>query len=282
MKHRILFPLAGALLLGASNSYGAYYSNFTGLSNGDPLIPGNTNPGFDGWVQSEINQDPPGSFTPDDAPLAYGQPVNGTPGLTLSGSYGTSVNDSVNVSHTINLPLGGISTNMSFTVGRDTADSVQNSFEIGAYDGGGNNLFSFVIDRTSNIDIWKMFYRVGNGSKTAFTFTNSLGIDLDSLYDLSFSVAANGDLNLVVDPATGAPVSQTLTGTGLNASSTYSSLKVSMLKVPGTDPIADPFAAYGINGISFTNVVVDVVPEPTSILLCSLGVGAFLIRRRRA
>ena len=280
MKNRILFALGSSLLLSLSSSHAAIFANFSGLANGDALVPSGTGPGYDGWTQTEAN---PAALSP----ISYGQAVAGTPGVAVGGQYATPEADSFQIQHTVVLPFANSSTTATFTVGRAIADPVQNSFEIGVYGSGNANLFSLVIGRTGDPDTWNMFYRTGAGSDILLSSTYA--ISTDQVTNMTLNFTANGsdvdfDLTLVSGATTlnfnsassGVDALTPLTGL---ASDTYDSLRVSMLHVPGTDPITEPFDAYGTNYIALTDI--QAVPEPASLLLSSLAGGALLLRRRR-
>lgn len=269
MKKHFAFLLGGALLGAISSSQAAIFANFSGLGSGDPLD------GYDGWTQSEANP-------AVDSPIAYGQAVDSVAGAAVGGWFATPEADSFYSQHTVALPFADSTLTMTFTVGRDALvdPTVQNSFEIGAYNSGGTNLFSFVLGSSIDPDIWNMYYRTGAGSNILLTSTRAVDIDQITTMTLGFSVnGSNTDFDMSLVSGTLETLNFNGTLTGLTSES-FDNLRVSMLKVPGTDPMEDPFDAYGTNYIAFNGV--EVVPEPSSWMVLGLTAGALLVRRRRA
>ncbi|MCF7733912.1 MAG: PEP-CTERM sorting domain-containing protein [Akkermansiaceae bacterium] len=278
MKYRTLLCIAGSLLaVTASSSAAGFIEDFSGLNNGDALVPTGTS-GYNGWTQTEANWVDP-DFPADSYPIAWGQTVVADKGVAVGGWFSTPEEDSFSIQHSVGIPLIGGSVGMTFTVGRDPSiDSIQNTFEIGAFNGGGSNLFSFGLEPTGDPDAWNMYYTTGTGGNINLSTTNAVALNQVTDMDLTFS--QNGfDTDFALALAT---LSGTLnyngTLTGL-VGEDLDSVRISMLKVPGTDPVTDPFDAYGTNFVAVSNLVV--IPEPGSLMLLGLTVGASLLGRRR-
>ena len=283
MKRRTFSTIGGIFFLAAATAHaGWYFSDFSGLANDldDPTPAGALN-GYGGWNQSEAN-------VAANSPLSWGQSVDGADGAALGGFYATPNASSMNVSQSIGLPFAvdalapvPSQISMTFTIGRDAGVDpfVQNTFEVGAYQGS-SNLFSVVFQRNDvDQNVWEVFYRGGGGTNTTLSnavvldnfYTLTMGFTKDNA-DANFSLALSNLSNSMTVGTSGV-----LAGLG---NSTIDSLRVSMLQVPGEDLVADPFSAYGTNYLAFTDVAV--IPEPGSVALLSLAAGALFLRRRRA
>ena len=275
MKNRHPYLIAASLL---ATSFAAHATtivpSFLDLINGAPLVNNGTGlVGYQGWSQSEAS-DPA-------YPLAYGHAigVNQDPGLAIGGAYSVPVADSGYISSpTLNSAFAVSSVQLSFTIGRPVDAPLgdpNNRFEIGVYSSG-SNLFSLgFTPNINNPNVWDLSYRVGSAVDIVDP-NNSVSLSQMTFMNLSFTNASNpllSHFNLALTTA-----GQTHTYNGdipIGPTTTIDELRVSMLKVPGTNPSTDPYAAYGTNFIA-------IVPEPTSMMLFGLAGATSLLRRRRA
>ena len=287
MKTHFYWLLFGSFAAVSTVSHAALFiPNFSGLAENAPLVP-NDGVAYDGWTQSELNYVDP---VDGELPFAYGHSVETAPGVFQQGVQLGAYNaipsaDTLHIERAIGTPLVGTSTSLSFALIRFDlgvdGDGVpyvnpQNTFEIGAYSTSGEstsgeNLFPFVAAATSDPDVWNMYYRIGNGSNQALSGDFALQLEQVATMTLSFTGSgANALFNLSV--TTG---NTTVTDSGLMtgmATETFDTLRVSMLKVPGTT--AGTEDSYGTNSIV-------IVPEPGSAALLGLAAGLLMLRRQR-
>jgi hypothetical protein len=282
MKTHFYCLLFGFFTAVSTVSHAALFiPNFSGLADNAPLVP-NAGVAYDGWTQSEPNyEDVDGEL-----PFAFGHSVETTPGVFQQGVALGAYNaiplaDTLHIGHAVGGPLVGTSTSLSFALIRfdlgvdefgDPYVNPQNTFEIGAYSTNSGNLFSFVAAATSDPDVWNMYYRIGTGSNQVFS--NNFALALEQVATMTLSFTGSGadaffNLSMIGE---GISVTQNGVMTGM-ANETFDTLRVSMLKVPGTT--AGDADSYGTNSIV-------IVPEPSSAALLGLAAGLLMLRRQRA
>lgn len=282
MKTHFYCLLFGSFAAISTVSHAALFiPDFSGLAENAPLVP-NAGGAYDGWTQSEANyEDVDGEL-----PFAYGHTVETEPGVFQKGVSLGAYNaipseDTLYIGHAVGAPLVGTSTILSFVLNRFDLGvdefgfpfvNPQNTFEIGAYSTSNGNLFSFVAGATSDPTVWNMYYRIGAGSNELLS--NDFALQLGQVATMTLSFTGSGEdalFNLSVI-GEGMTVTKNGTMTGM-ANENFDTLRVSMLKVPGTT--AGDVDSYGTNSIV-------IVPEPSSAALLGLAAGLVMLRRRRA
>jgi hypothetical protein len=283
MKTHFYCLLFGFFTAVSTVSHAAIFAlDFSELAENAPLVP-NDGVAYDSWTQSELNYVDP---VDGELPFAYGHSVETAPGVFQKGVQLGAYNaipsgDTLHIERAVGAPLVGTSTSLSFALIRfdlgldefgDPYVNPQNTFEIGAYSTSGGNLFSFVAAATIDPTVWNMHYRIGTGSNQLLSNNFALALEQVATMTLSFTGSgADAFFNLSV--TTG---NTTVTDSGLMtgmATETFDTLRVSMLKVPGTT--AGTEDSYGTNSIV-------IVPEPGSAALLGLAAGLLMLRRRRA
>ncbi len=254
---KFLTPLLG-LGLTAVAPASVFISDFTGASSGDAL------PGIDSWSQNQANP------TNDTQPLTWVNPIGGGLGAAVGTFYDVPTSDPLSATRPIGVALAGSTLCLDFSI-QDSTNLFpgRNDYSFTVANGSGDNLFSLNFGATSQNmaapALWNVTWdSIGGSGGPAFGAVGdnsiySLIIDFTpDLGDMDFSLSLQGPV--------GSPFVETGTLTGL-AGASFDDLVVSTTMGLGAD--------WGDNFI-----VVQGVPEPSSLLLLGLS-GLGLLRRRR-
>jgi hypothetical protein len=258
-----------------------YVADFTGLALGQPLD------GFDGWTQSEPN------FNDGDVfPWAYGSNVNGNPAAAIGGYYNTDApaSNEFYISQTVSL-FGGVDLALNFTITDSSPfefegvmyGAERNRFSIGFHNAGGDEVFSLIFD--PNVDLvnpdpvlnpandWNV-----SSSSYGVQTTATMAVVEGGNYSLSmYLLPIDGVLNFfyaLTAPGSAPTVRGTLPGL---TDQDFAKLRVGMT---ATDDGLGNGESFGTNFLAFQSVVVT-IPEPSSLLLCSVALGGLVLRRKR-
>jgi hypothetical protein len=277
MKTHFSLLLFGSFAAISQMSHAAVFiADFSGLAGNDPLVP-NAGPAYGGWSQSELN----GVDSGDEYPLAYGHSIETAPGVAVGAYNSIPENDTFYIEHAVGGALVGTTMTLTFALDHidiSPDDNPRNTFEIGAYTSGGDNLFSFVAEATVDPTQWNVLYRIGAAGSN-ISISNAHSIALGQITDMTVTFAASGAdaiFNISLsDGTTTFGISDTMTGM---ADADFDAFRVSMLKVPGTTP--PDFDSYGTNFIAIADL--QIIPEPGSAALLGLAAGVLMLRRWRS
>jgi hypothetical protein len=279
MKSHTLLALAITGLATIQAHAAGYISDLTGLNAGDPLV------GVDGWGQSHPND--------GDAVWAFGSAINGSPAAAVGGYYNTDLPAGASGFHAYqNLSL---TSGMAIDIGFALADSIpfdvdgtfygaeRNRFDIGFFNASGDEILSVMFDPnvdfenpdplTNLFDTWNVSTSSG-GVQTSATMAVIEGA-FYSMHLLLLPVAGNMNLSYSMTGSNTQSSSRVLTGLGNEA---ITQMRVG---ITGTDAGGGNGNQFGTNFIAF-NGIAATIPEPSSILLCSITLGGLVLRRRRA
>lgn len=258
-----------------------YVADFSGLALEQPLD------GIDGWTQSEPNYD-----DGDVYPWAYGSSIDGDPAASIGGYYNTDApaNNEFYIAHTVSL-FGGVDLELNFTITDSSPfefegvmyGAERNRFSIGFHNAGGDEVFSLIFD--PNVD-FENPDPVTNPANDWNVSSSSYGVQTAAtmavveggLVSLHMHLRPIGGILTFYYALTAPGSTPSVQGTlpGL-IDQDFAELRVGMTT---TDDGLGNGESFGTNFLTFEGVVVT-IPEPSSLLLCSLALGGFVLRRKR-
>lgn len=297
MKHHTLLALAitSMATLPAHAAGYAYNADFSFLASGAPLD------GYQGWTQSSPNDG--GEF-----PWAFGADVdtdptaatNFRPAAAVGGYYNTDLpvigtDPPVTVSEFYASHALSFSSGMSFAMQFAMFDSEpfeyenvlvgaeRNRFSFGFYNSSGVELLSVMFDPNvdyENPDPLTNYFDTWNVS------TSSNGIPTGSATMAVFETSVYS-LNLLMRPEAGnMKFSYSLVGTNTQSANGVllglgnEAITEMRLGITATDAGNGNGDQFGTNFLAVLGTAA-VVPEPSSLLLCSITLGGLVLRRRR-
>lgn len=290
MKHHTLLALAitSMATLPAHAAGYAYNADFSFLASGAPLD------GYQGWTQSSPNDG--GEF-----PWAFGADVdtdptaatNFRPAAAVGGYYNTAPPVGVSgfyASHALSFTSG-----MSFAMQFAMFDSEpfeyenvlfgaeRNQFTLGFYNTNGEELLSVMFD--PNVD-FENPDSVENKFDSWNISTSSNGIPTGPATMAVFETSVYS-LNLLMRPEAGnMKFSYSLVGTNTQSANGVllglgsEAITEMRLGITATDAGNGNGDQFGTNFLAVLGTAA-VVPEPSSLLLCSITLGGLVLRRRR-